>query len=169
MNITKNNVVTLHYKLEEDNLNGELIEETFSGEPLSFIFGVGMMLPSFEEHLENKVPGDHFSFTLQPENAYGDYEDEAVIDIPIENFANSNGEVDRTKLLQGAPLNMQDAEGRTYRGVIIEPKIESIVVDFNHPMSGRTLHFSGEILEVRNATESELAHGHVHPGGHEHD
>jgi FKBP-type peptidyl-prolyl cis-trans isomerase SlyD len=169
MNIQKNHVVTLHYRLHEDHDGGELIEETFGGEPLSFIFGVGMMLPMFEENLENKILGDTFDFTLQPEDAYGEYQDEAVVELSIETFRGADGEIDRTQLVEGTPVNMQDHEGRTYRGVILEPKMESVIVDFNHPMSGRVLHFSGEVVEVRPATDSELDHGHVHPGGLEHD
>ncbi len=169
MNIQKNHVVTLHYTLTEDNAEGELIEETYNEEPLTFIFGVGMMLPSFEEYLEDKTAGDSFAFTLEPEDAYGDYEDQAVVEIPIQSFANETGEIDRSKLVAGAPLTMHDHDGRAYRGVVQEAKAESIVVDFNHPMSGYTLHFKGEILEVRPATASELDHGHVHPGGHEPD
>lgn len=169
MNIQKNHVVTLHYKLHEDHVDGELIEETYGSEPLSFIYGVGMMLPMFEEYLENKVSGDTFEFTLQPEEAYGDYQDEAVVELSIETFRGPDGEIDRTKLVEGTPINMQDNEGRMYNGVIQEPKMESVIVDFNHPMSGRVLHFSGEITEIRVATDSELDHGHVHPGGIEHD
>ena len=169
MNIQKNQVVTLHYTLTEDTSDGELIEETYNAEPLAFIFGVGMMLPSFEEYLEGKVAGDSFSFTLEPENAYGEYEEQAVVEIPIGSFADENGNIDRSKLIPGAPLTMHDQEGRGYRGVVQEAKIEAIIVDFNHPMSGHTLHFKGEILEVRPATATELDHGHVQPGGHEHD
>jgi FKBP-type peptidyl-prolyl cis-trans isomerase SlyD len=169
MNIEKNQVVSLHYTLTEDTEDGELLEETYNSEPLSFIFGVGMMLPGFESYLEGKVVGDTFSFVLNPEEAYGEYEDQAVVEIPISSFADENGEVNRDKLLAGAPLTMHDQEGRSFVGVIVEPKIESIVVDFNHPMSGRTLHFKGEILEVRPATPSELDHGHIHAGGFEHD
>lgn len=168
MNIQQNHVVSLHYTLTEDTGEGELIEETYSGEPLEFIFGVGMMLPSFEENIESKTPGDTFAFTLEPEDAYGLYEDQAVVEIPISSFQDESGNVDRSKLLAGAPLTMHDHDGRTFRGVVAEPKIDSIIVDFNHPMSGRTLHFKGEILDVRAATASELDHGHVHPGGHEH-
>ncbi|MFZ1560238.1 MAG: peptidylprolyl isomerase [Saprospiraceae bacterium] len=168
MNIQKNHVVSLHYTLTEDTVDGELIEETYNAEPLSFIYGVGMMLPSFEENIENKVVGDTFSFTLEPEDAYGEYEEQAVVEIPIGSFADEAGNVDRSKLLAGAPLTMHDNEGQTYRGVVVEPKIDMIIVDFNHPMSGHTLHFKGEILEVREATASELDHGHVHPGGHDH-
>ncbi len=169
MNIQKNQVVSLHYRLHEDNSEGELIEETYGNEPLSFIFGVGMMLPTFEENIENKVLGDSFDFTLQPEDAYGDYQEEAVVELSIDTFKGADGQIDRSNLLPGTPINMQDQEGRAYRGVILEPKMESVVVDFNHPMSGRVLHFSGEIIEVRLAMPSELDHGHVHPGGLEHD
>ena len=169
MDIQQNHVVSLHYRLREDDANGEFMEETFGSEPLSFIFGVGMMLPMFEENLENKSVGDAFDFILQPEDAYGEYQEEAVVELPIDTFRGMDGEIDREKLLEGTPVNMQDNDGRTYTGVIIEPKMESIVVDFNHPMSGRVLHFTGEILEVRPATPTELDHGHVHPGGLEHD
>lgn len=169
MKIQKNQVVTLHYKLTEDDASGEMIEQTYGSEPLTFIYGVGMMLPSFEGHLEDKIASDTFSFTLTPEDAYGDYEDEAVVEIPMSNFTTENGDIDRAKLVPGAPLSMQDQHGRSYSGVIQEVKTEGIVVDFNHPMSGHTLHFTGEILEVRPATPSELSHGHVHPGGHDHD
>ncbi len=168
MKIQKNHVVALHYKLQEDNHDGALIEETYGSEPLTFIFGIGMMLPSFEEHIENQNGGDTFSFTLSPENAYGEFEDDAVIDIPISNFADESGNVDRTNLVVGEPINMHDDQGRTFMGIVQEVNDESIVVDFNHPMSGRTLYFTGEILEVRAATASELDHGHVHHDGHDH-
>jgi FKBP-type peptidyl-prolyl cis-trans isomerase SlyD len=162
MQIQKNSVVSLHYKLTENNADGELIEETFGADPLQFIFGIGMMIPAFEENLETLSSGHTFSFTLAPENAYGIFEEEAVVEIPIENFRDENGEVDREKLSIGSPLQMMDQSGRSYRGIVLEPKIDSIIVDFNHPMAGRTLHFSGEVLAVREATTSELEHGHVH-------
>ncbi len=168
MNIQKNHVVTVHYTLTEDTIDGELIEETYNSDPLEFIFGVGMMLPSFEEYLENKVAGDSFAFVLEPQDAYGYYEDQAVVEIPIGSFADETGDVDRSKLSPGSPLQMNDQEGRLYHGLVLEEKEESIVVDFNHPMSGRTLHFKGEILTIRDATETELEHGHVHHEGHDH-
>ncbi|MBK7633259.1 MAG: hypothetical protein IPJ13_02475 [Saprospiraceae bacterium] len=77
-----------------------------------------------------------FSFTLEPEDAYGEYEEQAVVEIPIGSFADEAGNVDRSKLLCRAPLTMHDNEGQTYRGVVVEPKIDMIIVDFNHPMSG---------------------------------
>ena len=162
MQISTNKVVGLHYRLTEDGPEGQLVEETYNAEPLRFIFGIGMMIPSFEENLETLVSGDTFSFTLAPEDAYGEYEEEAVVEIPISSFADESGNVDRDRLQTGSPLQMMDQQGRAYHGVVLEPRLESIVVDFNHPMSGKTLHFTGEILEVREATPSELDHGHVH-------
>jgi FKBP-type peptidyl-prolyl cis-trans isomerase SlyD len=162
MQIKKNHVVTLHYRLTENNMEGELLEETYSSEPLKFIFGVGMMLPSFEEFLEEKVADDTFAFILKSEDAYGAYENDAVVDIPIQSFMDENGDVDMDRLAVGNPLQMSDQEGRSYHGIVMESKDESILIDFNHPMAGKTLHFKGEILEVRDATETELDHGHVH-------
>lgn len=91
MNIQKNHVVTLHYSLNEDNLEGELIEETYGSEPMAFIFGVGMMLPAFESNIENMAAGDGFSFTLDPLDAYGEYQDEAVVEIPMSSFTDESG------------------------------------------------------------------------------
>lgn len=169
MNIGNNQVVTLHYRLHEDNPEGELLEETYGADPLSFIFGVGMMLPTFESFLENKTAGDQLTFVLEPEDAYGYYEEEAVISIPMANFQDEEGNIDSEKVRPGAPLSMHDQEGRSYHGVVEEVKDDAVVVDFNHPMSGRTLHFSVDILEVRPATASELDHGHVHHNGQDHD
>jgi FKBP-type peptidyl-prolyl cis-trans isomerase SlyD len=162
MQISKNKVVSLHYRLTEEGPQGQLIEETYTSDPLQFIYGIGMMIPSFEENLESLSGGDTFSFTLNPEDAYGAYEEEAVIEIPISSFEDENGQVDRDRLQVGSPLQMMDQQGRAYHGVVLEPRLESIVVDFNHPMAGRTLHFTGEIITVRDATPSELDHGHVH-------
>jgi FKBP-type peptidyl-prolyl cis-trans isomerase SlyD len=121
-----------------------------------------MMLPSFEENLEQKVAGDTFSFVLEPQNAYGYFEDEAVVDIPISSFQDEDGNVDRSKLTVGSPINMMDNNNNSYQGTVQESKEESIVIDFNHPMAGYTLHFKGEVLEVREATDSEMDHGHIH-------
>jgi FKBP-type peptidyl-prolyl cis-trans isomerase SlyD len=169
MKIQKNHVVSLHYTLTEDTDEGELLEETYNGEPLSFIFGTGMMLPGFEEHLEDKATGDTFSFVLEPEDAYGDYEEQAVVNIPRSNFTDENGAIDTEKIQPGAPITMHDQNGREFHGVIAELNSDAITVDFNHPMSGRTLCFKGEILDVREATPSELDHGHIHHGGLDHD
>jgi len=169
MNIQQNTVVSLHYSLRDGSAEGELIEETFGGEPLTFIFGIGQMIAGFEANLNGKNTGDSYGFLLSPEEAYGAVDTEALVEVPIENFADENGNVDRDYLVTGAPIHMTDEDGHRYRGIVAEVKLNTVIVDFNHPMAGKSLYFSGEILSVRPATESELDHGHVHgPGGHHH-
>lgn len=162
MQISKHSVVSLKYTLTLNNETGELIEQSPDDNPLKFIYGIGMMIPGFESNLENKIKGDLFSFTLEPSEAYGNREEDAIVNIPVEQFKDDNGEIDRTKLVLGQSIHMSDPEGNTYQGIISNAGLEIITVDFNHPMSGKTLHFKGEILEVREATDSELDHGHVH-------
>lgn len=169
MSIQQNTVVSLHYRLREGSAEGELIEETFGAEPLTFIYGIGQMISGFETNLSGKNEGDTYSFLLSPGEAYGEKDMEAIVEVPIENFADEDGNVDRDYLTVGAPIHMTDEEGHRYRGILSEVKLSTVIVDFNHPMAGKSLHFSGEVISVRPATESELDHGHVHgPGGHHH-
>jgi FKBP-type peptidyl-prolyl cis-trans isomerase SlyD len=169
MVISDNKVVTLHYSLRESGKDGDLIEETFGEEPLVYLHGHGTMIPGFEKQLEGKKVGDAYEFTLNPEEAYGSIDQDSIVEVPLENFANEEGEVDREAFEVGAPINMSDDEGNHFQGFISELKENSVIVDFNHPMAGLYLHFSGEIVEVREASSEELDHGHVHgPGGHHH-
>ena len=166
MSISKNKVVTLHYTLREGSADGPMIEETIGKNPLSFIYGIGQMIPGFEVNLENKEEGTDYAFLLDPENAYGVIEPKAIVDIPKNNFADPEGKIDEEGVKVGKPVTMKNPDGRTYQGTIIEEKGESIVVDFNHPMAGKSLHFSGTVITVRDASPEELDHGHVHDGTH---
>lgn len=168
MNIAKNAVVSLHYKLQEDNADGDLIEETAGGPPLVFLFGVGQMLPSFEENLEGKKAGDTFAFRLESQNAYGPYEPESVVPVP-KNIFEVDGKLQEEILVVGNTIPLQDQSGRQLIGKVVEVQETEVVLDFNHPMAGTNLYFSGKIESLREATPSEIEHGHVHgPGGHEH-
>lgn len=166
MTISKNKVVTLHYSLREGAENGPMIEETFGGTPISFIFGVGQMIPGFEANLTDKKEGSDYSFLLTPEEAYGGLEASAIVDIPKANFADPEGKIDEDAIKVGQPVRMKNQEGRTFQGTIVEDKGEILVVDFNHPMAGKSLHFSGKVVTVRDASPEELDHGHVHDGTH---
>jgi FKBP-type peptidyl-prolyl cis-trans isomerase SlyD len=169
MIITQNSVVTLHYILRESGKDGDLIEETFGDEPLVYLQGHGTMIPGFEKQLEGKTIGDTYEFTLSPEEAYGSIDQDNIVEVPIQNFEDEEGKIERELLEIGAPINMSDDEGNQFQGFISEVKEETVVVDFNHPMAGLFLHFSGEIVAIRVATEEEISHGHVHgPGGHQH-
>ena len=168
MQIKNNTVVHLNYKLQKDDNKGDLIEETYGKDPLAFIFGIGQMIPEFEANLQGKEPNDSFSFGIKAENAYGTRQENAVVELPIESFK-VDGKIDHERLKPGMMITMQDNQGRRHNGKIMKYQLDKVTIDFNHPMAGQNLFFSGEIISVRNATESELDHGHVHgPGGHQH-
>ncbi|MGA9212873.1 FKBP-type peptidyl-prolyl cis-trans isomerase [Kaistella sp.] len=166
MTIDKNHVVALHYTLNAIEENGEksFIEKTDAENPFTFLYGVGMMLPKFEEHLQGMVAGDKKSFTIIPEDGYGDKMENATTQLPAEMFAQSGMPP------IGAMLPLQDAQGNHVTAIVLEVTPEAVLVDLNHPMAGKTLHFDIEVASTRPATEEELAHGHAHgiDGNEEH-
>ena len=158
MTIDKNHVVALHYTLNAIEENGEktFIEKTDAENPFTFLYGVGMMLPKFEEQLQGLVAGDQKSFTIVPEEGYGDRDDNAKTQLPIEMFAESGLPP------VGAILPLQDAQGNHVNAMVLEVTDANVIVDLNHPMAGKTLHFDIKVAETRPATEEELSHGHAH-------
>lgn len=164
MQIHKNTVVTLHYKLKQDDSEGQLIEETYGSEPLIFLYGAGNMIPEFESKLEGKKSGEKFSFSIDHDKAYGEYNPDAVITVPISTFM-VEGKIAKDLLEPGRRIPMRDQNGNQLNGTVKEVKKEEVVMDFNHPLAGVDLFFNGEIEEVREATETEISHGHVHGKG----
>ena len=168
MVIDKNKVVTLHYKLQEGSAEGNLIEETHGKEPLVFLYGVGQMIPEFERQLAGKEEGDTFAFGIESGEAYGEYDPQAIVTIPKNSFV-VDGELATDLLQVGKIIPMRDHDGNQLLGTVKEVGEEEVLMDFNHPMAGVDLYFTGNIEEIREATASELEHGHVHgPGGHHH-
>lgn len=161
-------VVSLNYKLS-NHKTGEKIEETTTENPMVFLYGVGGIIPDFEENIVGKKAGDTFEFSIVSENAYGAPNDDMVAMIPLDVFYDESGKLDEEIFKVGALVPMSDSEGNNMRGQILEITPEFIKMDFNHPLAGTDLHFQGEILSVREATEDEISHGHVHgEGGHHH-
>ncbi len=168
MVIEKDTVVSLHYRLTHNDVLGELVEETFGSQPLVFLYGAGQMIPEFERQLAGKSAGDQFSFGIKSEEAYGEYDPDAVVMLPMSTFE-YEGQVDEGMLQIGNIIPMADDEGNRLNGVVKNVTQEGVVIDFNHPMAGVNLYFTGTVESLRPASESELAHGHVHgPGGHHH-
>ena len=168
MTVSKNKVVSLLYELRIGNEKGELVEKVDPAEPFLFLFGAGGLLPEFESNLLGKKAGDKFSFGIKSENAYGNFSLESIVDLPKSTFM-VNGELATEFLQVGKMIPMRDDQGHAMHGKVIAVEINTVKMDFNHPMAGKDLHFTGEILEVRNATADELSHGHVHGvGGHHH-
>lgn len=168
MQITKNTVVSLSYILKRDDAKGEIIEETRAGDPLVFLFGNGQMLPKFEEHLSALKTGDDFEFTLASEDAYGEMDQDAIIDLEKSIFE-VEGKIDTEMLAIGNVIPMRDDQGHMLQGTVVSVGDDTVRMDFNHPMAGNVLHFKGNVIEVREASAEELSHGHVHgAGGHHH-
>jgi FKBP-type peptidyl-prolyl cis-trans isomerase SlyD len=168
MTVSANKVVLCHYTLREGSINGELIESTEGSEPLGYIQGIGMMIPTFEQHLEGKQVGEEFSFGIEAANAYGVYDDNALTEIPLAAF-DLGGQNPQDLFVPGEVIPLSDDQGNQFMATVLELSATAIRVDLNHPMAGIDLYFTGRISEVREATASELDHGHVHgPGGHQH-
>ena len=168
MQISKDKVVSLSYTLKEDHAEGNIIEVTKDSEPLVFIYGIGSMIPKFEENLGALKSGDTFEFTLKSEDAYGAFEEEAIIHLD-KNIFKMDGVINEELLTIGNIIPMKDNQGHILQGKVMSVTDTAVQMDFNHPMAGKNLHFTGKILDVREATADELSHGHVHgEGGHHH-
>ncbi len=155
MNIKKNNVVALSYEL---TVEGKTADKAGSDAPLEYIHGTGMLLPKFEAEVENKKAGDTFEFTLTPEEGYGEYDPKYKVDIPKSAFE-VDGKLREDLLLPGNVIPMLNSAGQVVQGLVESVGEDSVKMDFNHPMAGKTLHFSGKVESVREATEKELKEG----------
>jgi len=172
MIIDKNSVVSLGYTLRTRtslSLEEKQVEKTDAAHPFVFIFGAGMLLPDFEKNIRGKKSGDKFDFFIQADKGYGVKNDKYVMNIPIDSFKSPDGTLDLNEIRVGNMLTMNDNQGNQLQGAILEVTAVHVRMDFNHPLAGHELHFTGEVLNVRAATAEEISHGHVHgPGGHHH-
>ena len=165
-------VVSISYELSisagsEDEQ--ELLETTSAEDPMLFLFGESGLPERFEEELFGKIVGDDFDFVILPEHGYGDYSEDDVVMLPLEVF-HVDGQLDTEVVQPGRTLPMNDGEGNVMRGTVLEVGQAGVLMDFNHPLAGKTLHFKGKVENIRPATTEEIDHGHVHgPGGHEHE
>ncbi len=168
MIIEKNKVVTLTYELHKDNSKGDLIEAVDDKNPFVFLFGSGSLLPEFEANIAAKTKGQNFEFGILAENAYGEMDERALQHVPKDIFI-IDGKLAEDLLVVDTFVNLRDNEGNLVRARISDVGESEVLLDFNHPLAGQNLFFSGEILDVREATTEEIEHGHVHgPGGHHH-
>ncbi|GHT42955.1 peptidyl-prolyl cis-trans isomerase [Bacteroidia bacterium] len=158
MKIAKNVIVSLGYKLYVKTEDGkdDLMEETTPDRPLTFMYGVGMMLPMFEMYLEGKEAGDRFAFNLTAEEAYGEYINENVVELSRKMFE-VEGRFDDEQVVPGATLPMMDDQGNHLQGSVLEVNRETVIMDFNHPLAGEALEFEGVIYDVHEPTAEEIA------------
>lgn len=164
MKISKNKAVAISYTLE---VEGKVADKAGSDSPLNYIHGTGMLLPKFEAELEGKEEGDSFAFTLSAAEGYGEYNPKFKFEIPMESFA-VDGEVRKDLLHVGNVIPMLNSAGQVVQGTVAAIGDSTVTMDFNHPMAGKTLNFSGKVENVREASEKELkggCHCHQEEGG----
>lgn len=149
------------YTLHLNNEQGEVIQKVDESRPFVQLFGVGALLPAFESNLAGLEEGDTFGFALSAEEGYGNPSDEAILKLDKKIFE-IDGKVDTDMVAVGKTITMQDNQGNPLDGKVLAIEEDSVVMDFNHPLAGENLYFTGSILNVREATPEELQHGHVH-------
>jgi len=167
MKTAPNHVVGITYTLTEKG-SADIIEQVRKEDPFVFLLGSGNLLEAFETNITDLAIGDSFDFTLEADQAYGEVDENAIVNVPVDVFI-VNGKFMEDLVQVGKPVRLQDQNGNPLIGTVLERGIEQIKIDFNHPMAGKALHFKGEVVSVRPATAEELDHGHAHgPGGHHH-
>ncbi len=160
MSISRDSVVTIHYTLRDDA--GTVIDSSSGGEPLAYLHGHGYIVPGLERELTGKNTGDKLSVRVTPAEGYGEYDKNLVQSVPRRAL---RGVKD---VQQGMHLHAQTEQGT--RTVTVTRVVgDMVTLDGNHPLAGKHLNFDIRIEGVRQATEEELSHGHVHgPDGHHH-
>jgi len=159
MQIGKNKVVSIHYTLRDNE--GTTIDSSIGGEPLTYIQGIGNLIPGMEEGLEGGSVGQKLNIKVSPEKGYGVKNDQLIQKVPRSAFGTQDikpGMQFQTQGNHGAQVVTVTAVG-----------LDSVTVDGNHPLAGVELNFEVEVMNIRPATKEELDHGHVHgPEGHHH-
>jgi FKBP-type peptidyl-prolyl cis-trans isomerase SlyD len=155
MKIEKNKMVSLMYELREGNQEGKIIEALDETNPLTFIYGTGRLLPVFESNINELIAGDRFRFALNCDMAYGEKREDMIVNVPLSVFE-KDGKIDEEICQVGNEVPMMDTDGNPLSGIINEITDTYVKMDFNHPMAGQDLFFSGRIIDVREPTFQEL-------------
>lgn len=163
MKISDNKIASLSYTLKNDD--GAVLDKADNESPFLYMHGTGGIIKGLEKALENKQVDDTFNLIVAPEEAYGERDPNLTEAVPRTMFEGIEDE----NLVAGAQFHAQTAQG-TQIITIADVEGDMVKIDANHPLAGETLHFDVAILDVRDATEEEIAHGHPHaPGGCGHD
>lgn len=154
-------VVSLAYVLRD--ADGEVLDSSGDDSPLEFIQGYGQIIPGLESELYGMAIDDEKDVVVEPDNAYGNYDPEANQIAPLDMFPEG------MDLEIGLPVDVYDDEtDEPTEAFIAEIYDDGVLLDFNHPLAGETLHFHVKVVGLRDATATEIDHGHVHSDGHEH-
>ena len=175
MDSKESKYISVSYQLYSINAEGEkhLEEQTQQGKPFQFITGFGFTLDAFEQRIADLPQGRKFDFTLQPDEAFGQYDPEGVHKMKREAFT-INGHFDHENIYPDAVITLTDSEDHQFMARVVKVEEDGVTVDTNHPLAGKTLNFTGTICENRDATEEEvnktikMLTGGCHGCGHHH-
>ena len=155
--IGQGKVVTFHYTLRDND--GEELDSSAGRDPLEYLHGAGNIVPGLERQMEGQVVGYSAKLTVVPDEGYGERSDEAVHEVPRSQFP------EEVELQPGMMFGVQGPEGQVTPAWVEAVADESVTLDFNHPLAGKTLHFEVTVEALRDATEDEKTHGHPHQEG----
>ncbi len=159
--IKQNSVVTMHYQLKD--AAGEILDSSEGAEPLTYLQGANNIIVGLEEELAGKAVGDEVKAVIAPEKGYGPVVDALIQTVPKEAFGD---EIDKIEV--GMRFQAETEQGPV-PVVVTAMDAGTVTVDGNHPLAGKELHFDVTVTDVRDASQEEIDHGHVHgPGGHQH-
>ena len=161
MQVEPQKVVSIDYTLKDDS--GNVLDSSQGSEPLSFIYGTGSIIPGLEKALEGKATGDEVSVTVEPEEGYGQYDDSLIIQVTKDKFQ------DPDNVQEGMQVQAQSQDGNVQILTVKSIDGEQVTLDANHPLAGQRLNFDVEVAEVREPTQEELDHGHIHDGSEQHE
>jgi FKBP-type peptidyl-prolyl cis-trans isomerase SlyD len=159
MEVSKNKVVAINYTLKDNG--GQVIDSSEGKDPLHYIHGIGNLIPGMEEGLEGKKLGDKLDIKVSPEKGYGERDEKMIQKVDRKAFGDQD--------IKPGMQFQAGSENGTRVVTVTEVGPEQVTVDANHPLAGVELNFAVEVMSIRDASEEELAHGHVHgAGGHQH-
>ncbi|MCC6784522.1 MAG: peptidylprolyl isomerase [Planctomycetes bacterium] len=158
--IASGKVVSIHYKLTLDD--GSVVDSSEGGEPLDYLHGAQNIVVGLERALDGKKVGDRFVVAVKPEEGYGLHDPAAIHSVPRKVFPPN------ADLRVGLTFQARDEQQNPMMGTIRAMEGDQVTVDFNHPLAGQRLHFAIDVAGVREATDQERSHGHVHQHGHDH-
>jgi FKBP-type peptidyl-prolyl cis-trans isomerase SlyD len=157
---TSPKVVSFHYTLKDST--GKVLESSIGDEPLSYLEGVGQIIPGLESAIKGLGKGDKKSVAVKAAEAYGEFDKELIVEVPRE-------QIPKKDVVVGDQFHADSGHGQTQVVLVTAVTPTHITVDGNHPLAGQDLQFEVEITEVREASKDEMSHGHAHgPGGHHH-
>lgn len=167
MKIQENTVVTISYELSISKLDEEyeMVEVVDESNPLYYLHGKSGLPKAFEDHLVGLEVGQEFEFEIYDNQEYGEYSEEDIAEFSVDMFKIEDGKVPEGFLNEGNVIPFTNDDDSKINGRVLSVKDEVVLIDFNHPLAGRDMHFTGKVLKIREASTEEIQHGHVHGEG----